>query len=327
MREKDTSRARPGRARAAAPALALGLALALALALAASALAAPAPGIWTGPAKQISYGSATLTGLVNPKGSQTSYYFQYGPTRSYGGQTPIADAGAGSGSVSVTAALTGLQPLTAYHYRLVAVSSAGTTMGNDRTFQTTKVPLSLAILASPDPVLFGAAVTIQGTLSGTESANRQVVLQGDPFPYTGGFKDVGNTELTNAQGGFSFTLLDASVTTQYRVVTTTNPAVVSPVATEQVAVSVVSHVARARRKGWARIYGTVTPAENGAKVAMLRIAGRHGVLAGGTVLQPLNASSSRFSRVVRVRRGVYRVLVQVQNAGQVSNYGQPLLIR
>jgi hypothetical protein len=31
--------------------------------------------------------------------------------------------------------------------------------------------------------------------------------------------------------------------------------------------------------------------------------------------------------VVRVRRGVYRVLVRVVNGGQISNYGTPLLIR
>jgi hypothetical protein len=31
--------------------------------------------------------------------------------------------------------------------------------------------------------------------------------------------------------------------------------------------------------------------------------------------------------VVRVHKGVYRVLVRVVSAGQVSNYGQPLLIR
>ncbi len=62
------------------------------------------------------------------------------------------------------------------------------------------MPLSLAIVATPDPVSFGAAVTIQGTLSGTGNAGRAIVLQGNPFPFTAGFQDIGNTELTNAQG-------------------------------------------------------------------------------------------------------------------------------
>jgi hypothetical protein len=297
------------------------------LALAGAAQAAGAPKVTTGNAKDVSYGSATLAGTIDPNGSSTSYYFQYGPTKAYGGQTAIAGAGAGDKTLTVEQALMGLQPLTRYHYRLLAVNGDGTTIGGDHTFQTTKVPLSLAILAAPNPVLFGAPVIIQGTLTGTENTDRQVVLQANPFPFTAGFQNVGNTELTNATGGFTFTILGAALTSQFRVVTTTNPAIVSPVATEDVAVRVSSHVARTRRPGWARVYGTVTPAEDGAKVAMLRIAHGRGELAGGTILVHHDATSSSFSRVVRVHKGLYRVLVQVANAGQVSNYGQSLLIR
>ena len=85
--------------------------------------------------------------------------------------------------------------------------------------------------------------------------------------------------------------------------TTTKPAIVSPVVTENVAVKVTSHIAKTKRKGYARIYGTVTPAENGAQVGMLRIVGGRGVLAGGTVLKSNGtATSSGFSRVVRVQK-------------------------
>jgi hypothetical protein len=298
-----------------------------ALALAGAAQAASKPTVNTGAAKSVSYAAATLGGSINPQGSATSYYFQYGPTRAYGGQSAIGSAGEGGKAVQVAVGVGGLQPLTIYHYRLVAVNGAGTTLGADRTFQTAKVPLSLAILASPNPVVFGGPVVIQGTLSGTNNAGRQVILQGDAFPFTAGFVNVGNPELTNATGGFSFTLLGAATTEQFRVVTSTNPPVISPVATESVAVKVVSHVARTRRHGFARIYGTVSPAENGAQVGVLRIVGGHGVLAGGTILKPHDAGSSSFSRVVRVHKGVYRVLVRVIGAGQISNYGQPLLIR
>ncbi len=280
----------------------------------------------TGNARTVTYDSATLGGSVNPGGSATSYYFQYGPTRAYGGQSAIGSAGSGSKPVQVAVGTAGLQPLTIYHYRLVAVNADGTDLGSDQTFQTTKVPLSLAILASPDPVVFGGPVVIQGTLSGTNNAGRQVILQGDAFPFTAGFQNVGNPELTNATGSFSFTLLGATVSEQFRVVTTTNPPVISPVAAESVAVKVVSHVARTKRRGFARIYGTVSPAENGAQVGMLHITHGHGVLVGGTVLKAAGATSSSFSRVVRVHKGVYRVLVRVLGAGQISSYGQPLLI-
>jgi len=289
--------------------------------------AATLPTVSTGGATQVTYAAATLNGSVNPKGSNTSYYFQYGPTSAYGGQSTIADAGTGTGAVTVSLPVTGLQPLTRYHYRLVAVNSAGAATGKDKTFLTTKVPLSLAILSSPNPVLFGGTIVVQGTLSGTENASQPVVLQANQFPFTAGFQNVLlNPELTTATGSFSFTVTSLTQTAQYRVVTGTNPVVISPIATENVAVQVVAHVGHAQRPHFARIYGTVTPAENGMKVAILRISHGRGVLAGGTSLLHRNAGSSRFSRVVAVKAGVYRVLVQVTNGAQVSNYSQPLLI-
>ncbi len=77
--------------------------------------------------------------------------------------------------------------------------------------------------------------------------------------------------------------------------------VVSAVTQENVAVRVSSHVARTKRRGFARIYGTVTPAVVGAQVGVLRIARpRHP--AGGTVVKPRNSISWQFSRVVRVQK-------------------------
>jgi hypothetical protein len=312
----------PGRRRTA---LALALLLA-ALAVPAAAQAAGLPKVNTNGAREVSYGSAVLAGSVNPNGSNTSYYFQYGLTRAYGSQTAIADAGSGSKQLPVRLAISGLQPLTVYHYRLVAVNSFGASIGDDEKLLTTKVPLSLQILSSPNPVPFGGAVTVQGTLSGTENAKRAVVLQANAFPFTGGFQSVGNTELTSATGGFIFTVPSLTVSTQFRVFTPTSKPILSPVATENVAVRVSSHVARTRRRGFARVYGTVTPAVNGAQVGVLRIAQGRGILAGGTVATPLNASSSRFSRVVRVHKGAYRVLVKVAPGAVVSAYGTPLLI-
>jgi hypothetical protein len=321
------ARRRPGRRRIPA---ALRLTLAVLTLLATSAVAAQAAGpakVNTNGAREVGYASAVLTGTVNPSGSNTSYYFQYGLTKAYGSQTAISDAGAGDKQVQVRLAISGLQPLTVYHYRLVAVNGAGATIGDDEKLLTTKIPLSLAILASPNPVPFGGLVTVQGTLSGTDNAQRAVVLQANPFPFTGGFQNVGNPQLTSATGGFSFTLLNQEQSTQFRVVTTTKTPVISPVTTENVAVRVSSHVARTKRRGFARIYGTVTPAVVGAQVGVLRIAQGHGILAGGTVVKPRNSISGKFSRVVRVKKGAYRVLVKVAPGGVVSAYGTPLLIR
>jgi hypothetical protein len=51
----------------------------------AAAHAAHLPAVSSGPARHVSYGSASLNGTVNPNASNTSYYFQYGPTKAYGG--------------------------------------------------------------------------------------------------------------------------------------------------------------------------------------------------------------------------------------------------
>ncbi len=295
--------------------------------LAVGAWAVSLPTASTGAAKQVGYASAALDGSVDPKGSDTSYYFQYGPTKAYGGQTAIADAGAGTHAVPVSLSVAGLQPLTVYHYRLVAVNAQGAANGADRTLLTTKVPLSLQILASPDPVLYGEPVTVQGTLSGTGNANRAVVLQANQWPFAAGFQNVGNPELTTATGSFSFPILGLAQATQYRVVTGTTPPVVSPVTVENVAVRVVAHVGRGKRGHSVRFYGTVTPAEDGMQVAILRIVHGRGVLVAGANLRHHTVGTSTFSRLVHATPGVYRTLVRVAGGAQVSNYSEPLVIR
>jgi WD40 repeat protein len=83
--------------------------------------------------------SACLAGYVDPKNSATSYHFEYGTDESYGSSVPASqdgDAGAGFGSVQVGEQLSGLEPGTTYHFRLVADNVAGTTYGLDMLFQT-----------------------------------------------------------------------------------------------------------------------------------------------------------------------------------------------
>jgi hypothetical protein len=291
------------------------------------ALAAGKPGATTGGAKEVTFNAAALTGTVNPNGENTSYYFQYGLTKAYGGQSAIADAGSGGKGVGVKIAIGGLQPITVYHYRLVAVNAAGATLGADHTLLTTKVPLSLAIISTPNPVVFGGPVVVQGTLSGTNNANRQVILQANAFPFTVGFQNVGNPEQTLPTGSFAFTELGQAVTTRYRVVTTTNPPVISPETIENVAVRISAHIAHTKRHGFARFFGSVAPAADHMQVGILRIDHGRFRFVGGTVLTHHDAASSSFSRTVKVHRGVYRVLVVMNNGAQISHYSLPLLIR
>jgi hypothetical protein len=96
-----------------------------------------APVTTTGMSTKVTSGSATLNGTVNPNGLSTTYYFEWGATTAYGNTIPSTPASAGSGTtgVHVSADITGLSPDTLYHYRLVAVSSAGTSYGSDRIIE------------------------------------------------------------------------------------------------------------------------------------------------------------------------------------------------
>jgi hypothetical protein len=311
--------------------------LALALALGAGALAcaartanaaSTAPRASTLGSSSVTYSSAILDGSVNPRGQSTTYVFQYGTTRSFGSQTPLAPAGSGSVPIKVSQTVTGLQPLTTYHYRISATGPSGTTVGANRTFKTTSVPLSLAIVGVPNPVTFGSAFLVEGTLSGTGAANHGIALEANPFPYLGGFQTVGNPELTNASGGFSFPYLGLLENAQLRVVTVGKPEVSSPVVVEGVAVRVSFHARASKRRGYARLYGTVAPAEVGALVGFQLLRPGKSVNEGGTVVKAGTATVSSFSRVVRLRHpGVYRALVKVSEGAHVSNYSAPILIR
>ena len=86
--------------------------------------------------------TATLSGGVYPNGLDTTYYWQYGTTTSYGSQTAAVDIGAGQAPVSVTGALSGLAPGTTYHYRLVAHNNDGTMYGYDSELTTESAPIN-----------------------------------------------------------------------------------------------------------------------------------------------------------------------------------------
>ena len=69
--------------------------------------------------------AATLHGAVNPGDASTSAHFDYGVTTEYGTSTP-EQTFEGASATPASATLTGLQPDTTYHFRLVATNSNGT---------------------------------------------------------------------------------------------------------------------------------------------------------------------------------------------------------
>jgi hypothetical protein len=94
------------------------------------------PTVTTGSAMAVTTNSAILNGTVNPKGTTATYYFQWGPTISYGNTTSIQSAGSGTSNMNVSAPISGLSLNTVYYYRLVANNSGGITIGWDQAFKT-----------------------------------------------------------------------------------------------------------------------------------------------------------------------------------------------
>jgi hypothetical protein len=296
-----------------------------------AATTAPAPKpptVNTGGYSQASSTSVTLHGNVNPHGLATVYAFQFGTTTGYGAQTAPVSAGNGTTGIAVNQTIAGLPPGATYHYRLIATNSAGTTNGKDATF-TIKIPLKFALTVGPEPTVFGSPFTITGALSGTGATNRAIVLQANPYPYLGGFKNILGPELTDSAGRFSFAVANLTETTQFRIAGVGVSPIYSRAVLARVAVRVSLHLRSTGRPGFIRMYGTTTPAETGARVAFQLIRrGLEPLTVAGTTLKPANASTSRFSRVVRIRRtGLYRALVLVNNGMQVPGHSRPLLIR
>ncbi|HEX4838499.1 MAG TPA: hypothetical protein VFV03_08265 [Solirubrobacteraceae bacterium] len=325
-------RALPVRLSGRLAAVLLPTAATIVLSVSSAAAVSHPPTVSTGGVSSLTFSSVVLHGSVDAQGQATTYVFQYGATKAYGAQTPLASAGAGTATVKVSQAVGGLQPVTRYHYRIVATSPAGATAGTDHTFTTLKVPLSLQIAGVPNPVSYGDPFSVQGTLAGTGAAGRVVALQINPFPYLAGFATVGNPEVTSPTGGFSFPVVGLLQNSQLRVVTVGAPAVSSPVLVEGVAVRVTFHarrVHRHRRGRFFRLYGTVTPAEVGARVGFqLLRPGSSSVNKGGAFVRSGTASVSRFSSIVRIRRrGVYEALVEINDGSHVSAYSAPVRIR
>jgi hypothetical protein len=282
----------------------------------ATAAAAEKPVVTTGAATAVTDTTVVLNGTVTPKGADTNYYFQYGTSSLYGSVTPVATVANGSGRVRVSAQLTGLAAVTTYHYRLVAQNSEGVARGKHRTFKTKPQPLGFSVAATPNPVEAGGATTISGFLTGTNSDDRRIQVKSNPWPYTQGFQAYGNQLITNADGSFTVPVLSVPVNTQFVVEMVARPEVVSAPLTIGAALDVTRRVkvTRGDRAGRLRFRGRISPAVDGEQVLIQKLRLKDGVwvTVGETFARNNGASSSRYRKTIRQKRGGrYRVLVNV----------------
>ena len=99
--------------------------------------AAALPIAVTETATEMESNSAILRGTVAANGGETEYYFEYGPTKSYGSIAMGEELDNSREEIHLSQAVVELTPEATYHYRLVADGPTGTNYGKDMVFTTT----------------------------------------------------------------------------------------------------------------------------------------------------------------------------------------------
>ncbi len=132
---------------------------------------------------------ATLNATVNPEGQEESssealtYHFEYGETAAYSASTATETSTGGSfEDRQLSAQLTGLQPRTTYHFRVVATNAAHETIeGPDDTFPTLP-PTSIDSESASDVTSSSATLAAQINPLGSDTKFR---FEYDTTPYAG----------------------------------------------------------------------------------------------------------------------------------------------
>ncbi len=141
------------------------------------AVLSPMPTAATDPATNVNGNSATLNATVNPNGADTTVYFEWGTDTSYGNITSTQNIGSGTDDVSVSANITGLSLGTTYHYRIIAANTVGTTYGDDVSFVTP--PITLTIMSPLDnDTINRPDVMVTGTVDNTTGNETGVTVNG-----------------------------------------------------------------------------------------------------------------------------------------------------
>jgi len=282
----------------------------------------------TGNVAHVRGNSLVLEGTVQPRGLTTTYSFQYGPSQAYGASTAPVSLGPSYARVKVGVTVVGL--LLGEHYRLVATNADGTSFGLDHTYALKSSALKFVLPKEKNapPTPYNGTYVLRGTLSGTGPTLHKLVLQASRYPYLEPFATVTTAATPSATGSFVFKVTQMTVSTQFRVATLDPRPLLSPVITAHVSVRVTLKVRSSARKGFVRLYGTVTPAVVGARVSFqLLKAVRPGrseketqfSTQFSTTSKRGTHSVSRFSFITSIRkRGYYRAYVQPKKGALVS---------
>ena len=306
------------------------LAAVLALIAPATAAASSKPGVSVSAPSNITPDSVLINAKIDANNAETTYFVRYGLTTLYGLETPHVSAGSGGAPKAVTIALTGLSPDTRYHYRVIAVNTHGVARSADRTFRTLKQPLGVTLTATPNPIAPGAGTQLTGQLTGTNNANRDVVLQANPWPYAG-FADIGNKIVTDSAGNFTFAVLSIPFNTQFRVALAQRPEVVSPVIVVSTSMTVktdVKTVARFAHSKKVRFKGRVSPAPEDPSLAVQKLRAGVWTTIATAGRWTESAAGLTFKKTVRIgKSGTFRIVATDTSGKYAVGAGRPVAIK
>ena len=177
-------------------------------------------GAITGAPSDVTSTTATFNAAADPGGLYSaSYHFDYGPTDAYGSQTPEQPLGPGLAQQQVGAAVSGLTPGTAYHYRLVLADSAGNTFdAGDVTMTPVTISTNVATVTT------GTSITVSWAGISNPSNGDWVGIYQPGAPDgapAGGFYADSCTQVSNgvalASGSCTFTMPQAAGSYEFRL--------------------------------------------------------------------------------------------------------------
>lgn len=99
-----------------------------------------APTVITSTTVQPTNSTAVVAGTVNPNGSQTVYWYEYGSTANLGSKISVQSIGSGWSAIPSPGFITGLNKDTTYYYRLDAENKYGEMRGATQSFSTNDNP-------------------------------------------------------------------------------------------------------------------------------------------------------------------------------------------
>jgi hypothetical protein len=281
-----------------------------------TAAAPTPPGISRLRASERTPTSGRVSALIDPNGSATTWYVEWGLLTSFGNRTAAQSLPSGTREVPVSVVLSGLPSYQRIHWRVVAENSAGVRRSGRTSFTTSRAPSGVSLSLDRSITTWGRDVALSGTLRGAGVNGLNVVLQQSPFPFDAGFHNVA-TVRTNRNGLFRFAARPVFIATRFRVLPVIAPNLTSEVRSVRVRSRVRIHRGRkTRRAVW--LTGDVNPAlPTGHATLQRRTRFGWRSIAGAGLTQRSDVRSTYEFRVrrLRSRAAVYRVRVAARDGG------------